>query len=468
MRAILQSAAVFYQAKTSFGSPTEGDEVYAELAVTPVKAVLKLTIKGMIYTFTKEELSLTLSSTLIGIGSSYYQGNTPFSSTIDLKDFSVTVNGIVIFDCVTDGLYLTNSLVVKQENPSIKKGRAYNFTNADYLHFTSDFLVNNGYGICVKLKMPTKLNTYSEYVCTYNSIINGQAKYYTEPMYTSELQVGAGNNWYFRVLGFTKDNTDLVFNYQVSLDGETWLGNETVRNYGYYDKGFSIGADNYWSSETKKPFSGSIDLTESYLFKYGTDEKIYLCDVLYHSRLNTCSYSAYEKELKEYGQCAKFAVQEFKFKLPTISKRYLVASKQATEEDNTWFNLYSDGWCEQGGIATGGNSNTGNHVNLIHTLKDNYMLDVYVLGDSDSFNTSGTWVKTRAITNSSFYIASGYTGASTAAYAVYNCSWEAKGYVQDTPIQTEKTFIVIANGYAEESLLTWNALLELENYLKGV
>ena len=54
------------------------------------------------------------------------------------------------------------------------------------------------------------------------------------------------------------------------------------------------------------------------------------------------------------------------FRLPLIAERVLVAKKEATTEDPTWYNLYSDGWLEQGGIV----ANTGaNHVATISLLK---------------------------------------------------------------------------------------------------
>ena len=55
------------------------------------------------------------------------------------------------------------------------------------------------------------------------------------------------------------------------------------------------------------------------------------------------------------------------FRLPLLNgDRVLVAKKEATTEDPRWYNLYSDGWCEQGGIV----ANTGaNHVATISLLK---------------------------------------------------------------------------------------------------
>lgn len=111
------------------------------------------------------------------------------------------------------------------------------------------------------------------------------------------------------------------------------------------------------------------------------------------------------------------------------TKPYVVETSD-TSIYPSWYRIWSDGWCEQGGITKGGANSTGKQVSLLKNLNDNYSLRVYVLGPSDSFNAAGTWVKTRAITNSSFYIATGYTGAGSTEYTVYDCSWEAKGYLQ--------------------------------------
>lgn len=57
------------------------------------------------------------------------------------------------------------------------------------------------------------------------------------------------------------------------------------------------------------------------------------------------------------------------FRLPLIAGRVLVESKKPTVDDPTWYNLYSDGWLEQGGlhlIPSGSND-----CNLLKAYKDN-------------------------------------------------------------------------------------------------
>nr|DAO32551.1 MAG TPA: hypothetical protein [Caudoviricetes sp.] len=46
------------------------------------------------------------------------------------------------------------------------------------------------------------------------------------------------------------------------------------------------------------------------------------------------------------------------FRLPLIAERVLIESKKATTDDPSWYNLYSDGWCEQGGRVSVNNDAT--------------------------------------------------------------------------------------------------------------
>ena len=460
-----------------------------------------------------------------------------FSGSIDLKEFSIKVDGQTVFDCVLDGDYTVNDLVGKQGNPTIRKGKAYNFTNADYLHFNSDFLVNNGYGLVIKLRLPSVLS--KQYFCTYRGIdSNGKIGYPTGAGTGSSIQGIPSSNLYFRILGFAKENTDLIFNYQISTDGKTWLGDESARNYGYYANGFSIGADNYWSSETKQAFSGSIDLSESYLFKNTPDEKIYLCDVVYYSRLNTCSYGTYEKELKEYGQCSKFAVKPLEYDgsgltitgSPTITENGIASKLNKTNYITLpSIDVNALKWKLQGRIKpTLAPNNTFYITNLYLGIKGftlyrditgGIVIDIVINVDNVEtrfkINTPVHWVLGKAYDffiqrdNGIFSFGSkevselNYTVRQSEdkgnypladgtinlmqSYDTNDAEFDLKQFkievdgqtvfdcvegdtfkVPTTSNSNYKDFVVVANGYADDCLVTWNTLVELENYLKGV
>lgn len=83
---------------------------------------------------------------------------------------------------------------------------------------------------------------------------------------------------------------------------------------------------------------------------------------LYESAYNELvnRLTAGDSGVKEHGDASitdyDFVVNQesMTFRLPLVvrGERVLVAKKVATAEDSAWYNLYSDGWCEQGGVAT--------------------------------------------------------------------------------------------------------------------
>lgn len=84
-----------------------------------------------------------------------------------------------------------------------------------------------------------------------------------------------------------------------------------------------------------------------------------------------------------------------------INSRYLINKKEPTSIDPTWYNLYSDGWCEQGGIITT-NKNTTT-INLIKPFKNNLYMPIlicatFIEGAIDSRTTAFDF------TNSNFKI----------------------------------------------------------------
>ena len=67
------------------------------------------------------------------------------------------------------------------------------------------------------------------------------------------------------------------------------------------------------------------------------------------------SKTEYDAAIGTYGESPYYVVDEVEgsLRLPkyALPKRELTASKAATENDPSWYNLYSDGWLEQGGTV---------------------------------------------------------------------------------------------------------------------
>lgn len=98
----------------------------------------------------------------------------------------------------------------------------------------------------------------------------------------------------------------------------------------------------------------------------------------------------------------------------------------------SWYRVWSDGWCEQGGIATGGNNATGALVSLLKNYTNtNYTLVTGgVSRQSEAFINNGVLsVKIRNISVSGFYATTNWVTASNAGYTNYEFSWCAYGYI---------------------------------------
>ena len=145
------------------------------------------------------------------------------------------------------------------------------------------------------------------------------------------------------------------------------------------------------------------------------------------------------------------------FRLPLLNgDRVLVAKKEATETDSRWYNLYSDGWLEQGGVATGGSSDAGAEILLLKEYNStNYTLSASgCTRRDDAFtNASATVVRIRAITTKSFYASTVWVSNSSWSNASYDFSWEAKGYVSSPRNTDISLYYKVANAVQNLQLL---------------
>lgn len=187
--------------------------------------------------------------------------------------------------------------------------------------------------------------------------------------------------------------------------------------------GKSIGEVYYSQSATAADNPGGLPLF--------TGETIANADQLYpdfynwvadHSALQI-SAADYATMLTAFGECPKYVIDTDNktIRLPKISsqKRVLVDSKAPTAQDTSWYNLYSDGWCEQGGII---NSNGGT-VTLAKTYADtNYSISIS--GKANSVGSSTNPIYIASVTASGFSASSG--NEFTALL------WRTAGYVAGT------------------------------------
>lgn len=114
------------------------------------------------------------------------------------------------------------------------------------------------------------------------------------------------------------------------------------------------------------------------------------------------------------------------FRLPLLSNRVLVEKKEPTDSDSTWYNLYSDGWLEQGGVLEASNQETVSFVKSYTTAPN-----VMITARSVSTGGASSTVMTTSISLTSFYTISGgwaENGIFTLAGGVAPKVWSAQGY----------------------------------------
>ena len=159
------------------------------------------------------------------------------------------------------------------------------------------------------------------------------------------------------------------------------------------------------------------------------------------------------------------------FKVPKKLSRVLVRCKKPTEDDKSWYNVYADGWVEQGGVSTV-SSGTGQIIfrdTLQVQLQNN--IEYFI---SSSFNWGSG--PSRAIVNS--YLTSNNGKTINIVAETLNQStttgtgkfiWEVKGYAAPSEytkdkwdyqnVQVERPMIQLFNSTTDTAVATCNQVL---------
>ena len=121
-------------------------------------------------------------------------------------------------------------------------------------------------------------------------------------------------------------------------------------------------------------------------------------------KANTDTYTDYDFVVNQ---------DDMTFRLPLLNgDRVLVEKKEPTELDPTWYNLYSDGWCEQGGQGV-----SDSVINLFKSYKD------------ISYNTVVTWRNNGSVTYPITDTAKTTSSFSTVSKSGRgNLYWQTEGY----------------------------------------
>ncbi len=140
--------------------------------------------------------------------------------------------------------------------------------------------------------------------------------------------------------------------------------------------------------------------------------------------------------------------------------RTLIKSQEPTAENNyTWYNLYNDGWVEQGGIVTASATTTPVTVTLPVEMSDTYYGLIAKVNSGGTAFSNMTLIDCKVIakTTTTFGISSGYAPSTGNAYS---CSWSVCGYAFEAPKQLPTCFIVAYSDATEVTIGDYNAMLQ--------
>ena len=147
------------------------------------------------------------------------------------------------------------------------------------------------------------------------------------------------------------------------------------------------------------------------------------------------------------------------FRLPLISERVLVAKKEPTTEDQSWYNLYSDGWLEQGGRFYN-NANVANTISFLKPFKntDYSLLINHGVSGNYAANISG-----RHSDEAWGYTTTNFQAQTYNAVGLNWIVWRACGYAE-IPTQSDYTevsglYYYVGDTVQDASLINAGAVL---------
>ena len=146
------------------------------------------------------------------------------------------------------------------------------------------------------------------------------------------------------------------------------------------------------------------------------------------------------------------------------NKRILVASKKATIADTTWYNLYSDGYIEQGGITPAIQESTDYTVTFLKEMADTSynILTKTMVYETDDVLFDPTFYDTSRTTKQFILKNTRYTGSGTDTVKV---SWRIEGFAAEVPEITasDNLYFKVANAVQNLELLDVGEVLEAVN-----
>lgn len=292
--------------------------------------------------------------------------------------------------------------------------------------------------------------------------------YATEEELTQGLAGKANKATTLAGYGITDGATKTELNTKLSTvatDGKTITGNGTTADPLTVAKsgaGRNIG-DMFWTTRTDSALNGAVEANGAqYNFADVNQGQNNVQALLTSGALPSVTIAEFDTKVASDGGCDSFGYDSGAtyFKVPKKLGRVLVRSQKPTADNNyTWYNVYADGWVEQGGIIANLTDEIARIVFPIIMADVNYTI---LAGQYVDNPNSQYWYVRHDIGVNGFLIKAS-AGTVTAAY------WRVSGYAASSEyaqstwdyqnVQVERPMVQLFNGATDEAVATCTSVL---------
>lgn len=229
--------------------------------------------------------------------------------------------------------------------------------------------------------------------------------------------------------------------------------------------GRNIG-DIFWTTRTDSALNGAVEANGAqYNFADVNQGQNNVQALLVSGALPSVTIAEFDTKVASDGGCDSFGYDSSAtyFKVPKKTPRILVRCQKPTADNNyTWYNLYADGWVEQGGFGSGADWKNI-YVSLpIEMSNVNYTPIITTIRNANP-NTEDGQNTVRTISTTGFVATSGVGDSTT-------ISWQVSGYAASSEyaqstwdyqnVQVERPMIQLFNGVTDEAVATCTQALQ--------
>ena len=245
------------------------------------------------------------------------------------------------------------------------------------------------------------------------------------------------------------------------------LTNMTLRVHdGVTQGGFVVGGgagrnigDVFFTARTDTTLNGAVEANGSQYNTTDFDGTDAIGNILSAGKVPYVAIADFDTAVANNGECTSFGWDGGTvFKVPKINGRRLIRRQLPTADNNyAWYNLYSDGWVEQGGTMTfpaAGTSMATKTITFpVAMANTNYTAQpTPIWTQPDKYYG---WVLQSKTTTSMTY--NGYNTTAT-----QNLSWQVSGYAAESAYNDKSTWqydrymrpmVQLANGATDEAVV---------------